>query len=301
MASVAQPQMNPFQERLDYLKHTLGRPWPRRLLSAWGILAAWDTFVSQFIPEGLAKSFPKVSWAYGWLPLWAWVPIGALIVAVSSIEYGLHHKIRYDGNPGASNIRQRPLVPTWLIVSLLVIILTPGLIYVGYLGFYLSDELTIKDFAKIQAVTESVVSNPTGYPDHFAVNIFTINSSKEAKLINQHFNYSWITSSTATEAGKSDIDGVMNNLLKRTKEARGTANTSEIEPLAKTWYSAYGEKSFYDRNILGNGSLYLLVVFEYKDKFIHKDKWWVTELCWRIFKNNSLVRCVDHNRTYQSD
>jgi hypothetical protein len=263
--------MDAFQGRIDYLKQTLGRPWPRRLLWIWGVVATWDTFVSQFIPEEIAKSLPKVSWTYGWLPIWAWVLIGALIVVVSSIEFGLHYKLRYDSLSDGSNIHPGPIVPTWLVVSLVVIIMTTGLGYIGYLGFHLSDDLRIVDYARVEAIGERVVPTPAGEPDHFAVNIGTVNSSKQAKITNQRFNYSWLTSASVSEAGKGDLDVAMSNLIRRTRDTRTTTSTSEIEPSAKRVFSAYGEKSWYDRNVRGEGSLYLLVVFEYKDQFIHKE------------------------------
>jgi hypothetical protein len=117
------------QERANAFLDALDRPFPKKLLWAWGIIAAWDTFVSQFIPEEIAKKFPKahqvVTMTYGWLSLQTWLLIGAILVALISLEWGTRHKRKLELATGA--VRQqfdieRPLlVAFWMFVSALTI------------------------------------------------------------------------------------------------------------------------------------------------------------------------------------
>src|ERR1700736_5076604 len=117
------------QERANAFLDALDRPLPKKLLWAWGIIAAWDTFVSQFIPEEIAKKFPKahqvVTMTYGWLSLQTWLLIGAILVALISLEWGTRHKRKLEIATGAVRRQfdvERPLlVAFYLFVSALTI------------------------------------------------------------------------------------------------------------------------------------------------------------------------------------
>jgi MFS family permease len=121
------------QERANAFLDILDRPIPKILLGCWGAIATWDTFVSQFIPEETAKSFPKayqvISMTYGWLSIQTWLLIGAGIVVVTSLEYAARHKWRLasvTGEVGSIPKRDgaRPmLVAFWLAVTVLIAII----------------------------------------------------------------------------------------------------------------------------------------------------------------------------------
>ena len=112
------------QERANAFLDLVDRPIPKVLLGCWGVLAAWDTFVSQFIPEETAKHFPKayqvLAMTYGWLSIQTWFLIGASIVVVISLEYAARHKWRHQLATGVSApVRDstRPLLAIfWLSV-----------------------------------------------------------------------------------------------------------------------------------------------------------------------------------------
>jgi hypothetical protein len=121
------------QERANTFLDVLDRPIPKFLLWCWGILAAWDTFVSQFIPEETAKSFPKahqvIAMTYGWLSIQTWLLIGAGILVLTSLEYAARHRWRLesvtgDGGRAPKRDGARPiLVVFWLVVSALIVII----------------------------------------------------------------------------------------------------------------------------------------------------------------------------------
>jgi hypothetical protein len=93
------------QERANAFLDILDRPIPKILLGCWGVIATWDTFVSQFIPEETAKSFPKahqvIAMTYGWLSVQTWLLIGAGIVVLASLEYAARHKWKLELATGA--------------------------------------------------------------------------------------------------------------------------------------------------------------------------------------------------------
>jgi hypothetical protein len=117
------------QERANAFLDILDRPIPKILLGCWGAIATWDTFVSQFIPEEIAKKFPKahqvVIMTYGWLSLPTWFLIGAILVTLISLEWGTRHKRKLELATGTSRQRfdiERPLLVTfWMFVSALTI------------------------------------------------------------------------------------------------------------------------------------------------------------------------------------
>ena len=82
---------NVFGERLPVLRRVLDHPWVKIALAVWAIIAAYDTFSSQILPEWLAAKAPKVrevvAMTSGWLPYWAWLLILAALLVVASFEY----------------------------------------------------------------------------------------------------------------------------------------------------------------------------------------------------------------------
>src|SRR5713226_4872681 len=88
------------QEPANAFLDILDRPVPKALFAIWGLIAVWDTFVSQFIPEEIAKSFPKahqvITMTYGWLSVQTWLLIGAAIVVLVSLEYAARHRWKLE-------------------------------------------------------------------------------------------------------------------------------------------------------------------------------------------------------------
>jgi hypothetical protein len=81
------------RERVAVARKIFDRRWVKIALVTWGLIAAYDTFLSQFVPEPLAKRFPKMhelitAWS-GWLPGWAWLLIPAGIIALACFEYAV--------------------------------------------------------------------------------------------------------------------------------------------------------------------------------------------------------------------
>ena len=89
--------------RWQLFLETLNRPWSRLLLLAWAALGSWDLFVSQFIPERIARKFPKayqvIEMTTGWLSWQQWLFVGLFLVAFLSSEYAFRLKRKF-GLPG---------------------------------------------------------------------------------------------------------------------------------------------------------------------------------------------------------
>jgi hypothetical protein len=94
--------MGSFRERVISARKIFGRPWVRLALTIWAFIAFYDTLVSQFFPEALAKKAPKIreliAETSGWLPWWSWLIIFTAIIAVASFEYAVrktssHHHV----------------------------------------------------------------------------------------------------------------------------------------------------------------------------------------------------------------
>lgn len=60
---------------------------------AWAAVGVWDTVVAQLLPRSLAESAPTVYEAIiamtGFLPWWAWIIIGLIILLIVIIEYSV--------------------------------------------------------------------------------------------------------------------------------------------------------------------------------------------------------------------
>jgi hypothetical protein len=87
------------RERLEIFRDIAGRPWFRVVGLIWFFVGAWDLTLSQFTPEEYSRNLPKlyqvVGMTAGWLSLWAWIMLGALLVVVGAIEWAFRHKKRY--------------------------------------------------------------------------------------------------------------------------------------------------------------------------------------------------------------
>lgn len=82
--------------RLDQARQVWGRPWVRRTLGGWAAICIYDTAGSQFLPPSWQSKRPTaytvIEMTTGWLPLWLWLLIGALIAVVASLEYA--HRVQ---------------------------------------------------------------------------------------------------------------------------------------------------------------------------------------------------------------
>ena len=87
------------RERLEIFRDIAERPWFRVVGLIWFFVGAWDLTLSQFVPEKYSGNFPKlyqvVGMTAGWLSLWAWLMLGALLVVAGAVEWALRHKRRY--------------------------------------------------------------------------------------------------------------------------------------------------------------------------------------------------------------
>jgi hypothetical protein len=87
------------RERLEIFRDIAGRPWFRVVGLIWFFVGAWDLTLSQFIPEEYSRNLPKlyqvVGMTAGWLSLWAWLMLGALLVVAGAVEWAFRHKKRY--------------------------------------------------------------------------------------------------------------------------------------------------------------------------------------------------------------
>jgi hypothetical protein len=79
------------KDRIEVVRKILDRRRVKAALVVWGIIATYDTLLSQFVPEPVAKRFPKIydllEATSGWLPWWGWALILAAILTMASFEY----------------------------------------------------------------------------------------------------------------------------------------------------------------------------------------------------------------------
>lgn len=85
--------MNWLRERFGIARNIAQRRWVKVALLGWGLIAAYDTFVSQFVPESVSNRFPKIreliAVTSGWLPWWGWLLCLAAIIAGACFEYAV--------------------------------------------------------------------------------------------------------------------------------------------------------------------------------------------------------------------
>jgi hypothetical protein len=81
------------RRRWEIAKKISERRWVRWAIALYGLVAAYDLFLSQFVPESLAKKFPKmhelIVATSGWLPLSQWLMILVGIIAIACFEYAV--------------------------------------------------------------------------------------------------------------------------------------------------------------------------------------------------------------------
>jgi hypothetical protein len=78
---------------------------------------------------------------------------------------------------------------------------------------------------------------------------------------------------------------------------------TELQPGDSYWWTmarSYSGEEF-KRVTDGPSFLYIMVLAQYKDRSLPKEKWRVTEICQFIFKDNAPHLCSHHNRIYISD
>src|SRR5262249_53389776 len=80
-----------FADRLKIARLVLDRPWVKVALFGWAAICTYDTLLSQFVPESLAKKFPKmhevIEATTGLIPYWGWLLILFAILTIASFEY----------------------------------------------------------------------------------------------------------------------------------------------------------------------------------------------------------------------
>ncbi len=80
-------------ERIAVIAKIAERRWVRIALGLWAVIAFYDAALSQFMPESVAKKFPKmyelIAVTSGWLPYWGWALLLAGIFVAASIEFAL--------------------------------------------------------------------------------------------------------------------------------------------------------------------------------------------------------------------
>ena len=64
-------------------------------LGIWGVIGAWDLFVSELVPPEKADQW-RVSAVVGYFPWWVWLIVVALIVVAASLAYAVVQKWRAD-------------------------------------------------------------------------------------------------------------------------------------------------------------------------------------------------------------
>src|SRR5712691_11765713 len=103
-----------FRKRIGIARKILARRWVSVALQLWGLAAAYDTLVSQFFPETLAKRAPKIreliEGSSGWLPWWGWCLLLAGIISIACFEYA----VRRSGQPHLSTPSRIYGSETWM-------------------------------------------------------------------------------------------------------------------------------------------------------------------------------------------
>src|SRR5947209_4168512 len=80
-----------FSARLAVFRNISETPWIKWPLFVWSILAAYDTFCSQFLPEEWLRNAPKarhvIAATSGWFPIWVWFLVLSAIIVIGALEY----------------------------------------------------------------------------------------------------------------------------------------------------------------------------------------------------------------------
>jgi hypothetical protein len=107
-------------QRIKVARKVLDRRWVKIALGLWPILASYDLFVSQLLPEPWADRAPKmrdiIAETSGWLPWWGWVLILLGIVIAALLEYAVwrtHPNKRLGVKPPQKAETAIPIDPRW--------------------------------------------------------------------------------------------------------------------------------------------------------------------------------------------
>jgi hypothetical protein len=135
-------------------------------------------------------------------------------------------------------------------------------------------------------------------PGTFGINVFTSNTGTASAIAVRH---SYIFLSGPAEAVPTVLEQASNGILEQLKNSRSLPITTETQKNEQTYYTDVGLSKDFDDNKKGVKSLYLLNHMEYKDKYLPSSKYRVTESCWIIAANGSMVRCDAYNRVFERD
>jgi hypothetical protein len=149
-----------FNERLTVTLKIADRLWFRIALSVWGAVAFYDTVVSQFVPESLAKRFPKmyelITETGGWLPYWGWLLALATIMAAACFEYAVRK----------TRVRPSTLVSPRIELSATIVRAQEGSFPAKYIqaavhavGNLLGCQVMLNEVARIEGNAVTVVYN----------------------------------------------------------------------------------------------------------------------------------------------
>ena len=100
------------KKRIALLRSVYNRPLSRRALSLWAIIAAYDTFVSQILPEELAKKAPRVakvvSMTSGWLSWKEWLLVPVVFFILIQFDY-IYRRSQKNKNAKVNDIETESL------------------------------------------------------------------------------------------------------------------------------------------------------------------------------------------------
>jgi hypothetical protein len=136
-------------------------------------------------------------------------------------------------------------------------------------------------------------TDPT--PDQFGLNVFYRNIGNAA-AVGPHSVYRFENLSSEMTPAIADAAAISNlELLKHDRQSV----TSEIQAGSPPQHTtAHVSRQWIDSNKAGTTLLYLFYTIEYRDTFLSKGSWRVTEACWRLWPNGSMMRCPSHNRAF---
>jgi hypothetical protein len=146
--------------------------------------------------------------------------------------------------------------------------------------------------SSLMSVTGIIGPTADSPPGVFGMNIFIKNIGNTAAIGMRHTYV--FAGAASVDLSIDDFDRMSTIALTQIKDSRKFPITVETQPGDVAYYTASGRRQDYDDNRTGNGFLFLLTEMEYKDKFLPPDKFSVTEACWKISPNGSMVQCEQH-------
>jgi hypothetical protein len=98
------------RDRLQTIRRIFDRRWVKITLGVWALIAAYDTFSHQVVPEKYAQKLPRVWDAVavtsGWLTWWQWSLVLAAILVLASFEYA--HRVSPTTSLNAAKTNEKP-------------------------------------------------------------------------------------------------------------------------------------------------------------------------------------------------